>query len=829
MNQDKENDEASSQSYSSLSTRIEHPKHSCSDNNDENNDSNPKRNGNIGKSSKNRKRPLQTNATNTNDNTRQKKKLVAICNQKEILLHVIVQESPQLEPSSISIKETPNATTRRKKTLVALWNKKEVNVRVVLQETSQPLPSTSINDDIQMETETIQATPTVNPATETRLVSSPSLRPPVETLFISPTDQPTATNNPRSSESMLKSLLSNTRRDLKADGTPEEPKERQVYDDEDDNEDMNTKMLPGSNSEGDAHLPNVSKSQPSSPTMASTCTDHENRRAPLPTTIQIQDLNDRMNLLFPYLHQEKEGKVSEFLELFINLHPNMIFPHVRVTIIITFLFFHQHCIAARLFACFSLEMDAQRRSTGPSPRKRPRLSLHETSIHTDCEVSHDPIIKFLDSLVQLELAVLQGEQELRMAHRNRRVAFCAYDGSALQPPSDVIEDSHAHKQAELSGLTTVMERLHQLQLERQDATTTTDLLLQMVVYLRDVFPASGHAGICAQSLSYRVSDFPVRRVFKAAEQYASNLQQLTLPQWWNTSLTWERRLADASAQMVRYWLRTELNPVPNRAPCQQYSKQWNLRVCDLVVLQPPQDGLGMGAAIDDGSLSSIVSNAASHIDYTFGCDWNQWKSKIDQIPDDFFGDSTLARKGIAPSTSGRRTSGLILRQYSIDDWNQVGVQVEDATSFLAAANGAQFLYDLLAIIVQHSEHEQSWTDTIQQSASRLSVVPTQSLQEQDRHLTLLSHSPRTLLEQLPLLIHHSKRKAAQDFLEQLEENCLMGQTDSTSKRRKRAYQPDLDNLEASWEWCSSHIHFPLVTEYEDRDEEDDNEDEDGEK
>jgi hypothetical protein len=473
----------------------------------------------------------------------------------------------------------------------------------------------------------------------------------------------------------------------------------------------------------------------------------------------------------------------------------------------------QNCLVARLFACFSLDIDAKL-NPAPSPGKRPRNNASEAS--TTVLVSLDSIIQVLDSLVQLELAVLHGEQELKVAQRNRRVAFCAYDGSALQPPSDVIEDSHAHKQAELFGLANVMGRLHDLQ-KQASTTDAVERLRHLVVYLKTVFPLSGHALVCAHSLSHRFMDFPVPRVLKAAERYANDLQQLTVNVWWEKPLTWQCRLADASAQMVRYWLRTELNPVPDRAPCEIYSKQWNLRVCDLVMLHPPE-GTGMGTAVDDGSLSSIVSNAASHIYYAFGYDWKSWKSRMEEVPDNFFGDSLLVTKGIAPSTSKRRGSGINLRQYSNHEWYQAGVQLEAATSFLAAANGAQFLYELLAIVVQHPEHERSWETTIQQSAISLSMIHRESLQEQDRHLTLLRYAPRALLEQLPLLIHHTKQQAAQEFLAQLTKNCLLGQMDATSKRRKRAYQPDLDCLEASWEWCISHIHFPRVTEYEDEEE-----------
>jgi hypothetical protein len=519
-------------------------------------------------------------------------------------------------------------------------------------------------------------------------------------------------------------------------------------------------------------------------------------------------------------------------------------------------------VAARLFACYSFHRDAvliqQQSGKGsqqqqPSPRKRPRRKA-QCSGKDVLLASLQPIRHMLSALVDLEIALLQDEpQTTTKAYggdgRKQRVHFAAFDGSALQPPSDVMEDSHSHEQAAIDGLSQVLQAVEELKKEDGDSTSTTpasqELLRELVDYLEGPFLVDNHAPVCAQSLSTRFVEYAQPRVEKAAKRYANDLRQLlVVDEDSNNSsnksrrrrrpLSWHCRLADAAAQLVRYWLRTKLNPVPDRAPFERYSDGWNTRVCDLVSMEAEADNGGITTAVDDGSLSSLVSNAASHICYYFGNDWQHWKCRVDATPTDFLAVSELCQTGIAPASLGtpskkRRQSGPVLKEWSIQDWQQVGQQVELATGFLAAVNGAKFLYELLTIVVLYPEVEASWERTIQSSAERLGHCcgdeDDTAVQDSDVHLLLLRFSPTTLLQQLPILIHWTRKQACELFLQQqLPKKFLFG-SDVKKTRRKRAYQPHVGLLEQRFEQAMSKVAFPVVHLAEGEDDDDEEEEE----
>jgi hypothetical protein len=92
-------------------------------------------------------------------------------------------------------------------------------------------------------------------------------------------------------------------------------------------------------------------------------------------------------------------------------------------------------------------------------------------------------------------------------------------------------------------------------------------------------------------------------------------------------------------------------------------------------------------AIEDGSFSSLVSDAISHIYDYFEDDDTRWQEKMEARPTKFCRTDLLCLRGIV----GKSQRG---HKLLIDDWMQIGCKVELATGFLAAVNGAQFLHDL---------------------------------------------------------------------------------------------------------------------------------------
>jgi hypothetical protein len=183
----------------------------------------------------------------------------------------------------------------------------------------------------------------------------------------------------------------------------------------------------------------------------------------------------------------------------------------------------------------------------------------------------------------------------------------------------------------------------------------------------------------------KTRDYPSQHVEKAAASYAQDFERII----GNgdddlAKLSWNCRLADASAQQIRYWLRTVLNPVPDRAPQSDKRSGWNCRVSEIVSMEMDDESK---IAIDDGSLSSLVSDAISHIYDYFGDDDTRWQEKMEARPTKFCRTDLLCLRGIV----GKSQRG---HKLSIDDWMQIGREVELVTGFLAAVNGVQFLHDL---------------------------------------------------------------------------------------------------------------------------------------
>eukprot|EP00934_Nitzschia_sp_Nitz4_P000181 Nitzschia sp. Nitz4//scaffold52_size167869//138678//141366//NITZ4_002292-RA/size167869-processed-gene-0.142-mRNA-1//1//CDS//3329554083//181//frame0 len=518
------------------------------------------------------------------------------------------------------------------------------------------------------------------------------------------------------------------------------------------------------------------------------------------------------------------------------------------------------CVVAPILAAFELfGPDASSTAMYETPSKRTRGISNRAMQRTTSGPEPSPLLPLFDALVQLELVLLASDsnrgsdsRKVKRASKQAttRVHFAAFDGSALQPPSDVLEGSHQHQEATIEGLTNVLRVIDTLTTsDTNQFQAATNKLSQLIDYLSGDLFMSEHAQLCADVLSLHSGSnksmgplfYPVKRVLRAASSYLDDFR-LLLANWQTTltnqanlelsvippSMSWHIRLSDAISQLVRYWLRTQLNPVPDRAPAHCSSQEWMQRVSDIVSLAVEANvGPSLIAnAIDDGSLSSLVSNATSHIFEYFGPNLELWKEKMESTPSYFLEGSRLAIAGIAPSkgersSNKRRRSGPSLTEYSDEEWHSVEGELEIATSFLAAVQGAAFLRELLSVIVEHPDpvYCNAWQDTIQAAAKHLEETPAKvALHSQDSHLVLLQHSPDVLLSTLPGIIDMDKRDACQLALQQFAKRFLMKHAglrmDAKMTRRKRSYQPYVGNLEYTYELAISKTAFPFVVSLE---------------
>jgi hypothetical protein len=445
--------------------------------------------------------------------------------------------------------------------------------------------------------------------------------------------------------------------------------------------------------------------------------------------------------------------------------------------------------------CFTLHFDelavqqAEALSISETPFKaktrRRRLSLDSKTPGTTFV---KPILPFLTSLVDLELAHFANASQQQLSKKTRKVHFPAFNGSALQPPSDVIEGSDQLRENCIRQLSNVVD--YKKAIAKQENQKA--VLEKVIQYLTQDFQNEGHILACSNSFPSE-SYHPPARVAKAAESYAHDLR-LTLSQNQGLPCSWECRLADNCAQQIRYWLRTILNPIPDRAPSYHHSKNWNFRVCDIVVLQVSEGE--ESTVVEDGSLSSLVSDATSFLYAFFGThDLDAFVSPFplpeEKTPTEFYSTHISLKQ----------------RFISNEEWNDLEKNIQRATEFLAAMNGARFLRDLFDIVSRKPKYNGLWKQCIQESAKRLPIF---GAQLEDVHLVLLQYSLEDWMPILKSLLRdmESKRLDCVLALERVEATLLLGK--KSSKYKKRHIQ-NLRRIETQYLETMEQIAFPLAS------------------
>jgi hypothetical protein len=317
--------------------------------------------------------------------------------------------------------------------------------------------------------------------------------------------------------------------------------------------------------------------------------------------------------------------------------------------------------------------------------------------------------------------------------------------------------------------------------------TATAIVCDFIFYLDNEFIPQCHDTICVESLmAIENQNIPIGRVEKAAFAYSRDLDSLIHPKGTMTQqllavvhakeerirgddgddnevvvplliqtvdvfvrsrpLSWEFRLANTSAQLVRYWLRTLMNPIPERSDCDTKTNQWNSRLYDCVNLFDLPDEVEFNTEInnegngetdadvdadadvyiatdeddrsvvtfDDDKLSSLLSNALAHL-YAYldlrsasSVSWKDLLQKV--IPDDTCCATTVCLDGLG---SARKPVF-----FTDDDWQEVREHLEEASDFCAFHRRALFIERLLSI-VEKLDWVDYWTHTVQKAAQKL--------------------------------------------------------------------------------------------------------------
>jgi hypothetical protein len=514
-----------------------------------------------------------------------------------------------------------------------------------------------------------------------------------------------------------------------------------------------------------------------------------------------------------------------------------------------------------------------------------------------------PIRNFLDALVDLEWNLLEeptpqdtSKSSFSAEIPRKRVHFAAFDGSALCPPNDVTEGSHRQQETCIQNLTSILDAVKNMAMgDHNDARShILATLRDIVFYLDQDFRLYYHDKTCARSISKEklVATFttsglwyPTRRVEKAAAMYSRDLESLIEYLKSTTVLSmssedqalakstsnlassrplliWECRMADVSSQLVRYWLRTLLNPVPGRAVATGKTERWNTRIAELVILientnsaflgeasspgsESDDESAASSTAVDDGSLSSLLSDALSHIyDYLGGIPLNYasdgshglvaasgevWRQRLLQVlPDASCLSSDRCSLGIGTG----RSPALPLTDL---EWKQVGDELQVASDFVAFFHRVVFLEQLVTILLGASDWASHWENTVQVSAHRLielqkstiggtigfvaksessldtsDMTMSQVLQQEDAHMVLLGIPLKELLSRIQNDLLPLASTRYDEIKASMQKTVAAFRLGKSNTKHKKQYQPQVGELEEYWNDLLEGIVFPSI-------------------
>jgi hypothetical protein len=533
------------------------------------------------------------------------------------------------------------------------------------------------------------------------------------------------------------------------------------------------------------------------------------------------------------------------------------------------------CILPRLMACFTLyrdhddeirvEKSDSRSSTTArlDPTNTPKVTTRRRKRSLDGKTTAIqeivPTRELLLSLVDLELTLLSnrgadadlcgnaagdgvdGSQSPHTFHRKIQfAAFDTLDGSAvLCPPTDTLEGSYQSQQQCIRQLTTVLKAVQDL--HGETVTVAKKSLQNFVAYLDGPFLLLYHDKVCASSLSLNRDNgtYPTSRIAKAAAAYSRDFESLLayvapvdseLPTsiGENVSpsrptprppLVWEMRLADASAQLTRYWLRTNLNSVPERyEKNRNNSRAWKRRLNDLIDLEGRP-----GREDDEDPPSSLVSNALSHLYAYLGANPSRWKQRLlkhltmRSLDDETNGPNSWSTSSTVPLANfcqseickaglgiGRQPTSPLTKE----EWKHVWDNFDSASAFLACYSRAVFIDQLLSIVLK-VKFDKQWSKTVQCAAqplmdlsfrdSTLSPTGTAIIQKEDAHLALLGWDITTLQTSLQdAILQQSVAKQTEAIRQNLLSSVSSFRLGGKKSKHKNAHQPYVGELESHW-------------------------------
>lgn len=238
---------------------------------------------------------------------------------------------------------------------------------------------------------------------------------------------------------------------------------------------------------------------------------------------------------------------------------------------------------------------------------------------------------------------------------------------------------------------------------------------------------------------------------KAAKTYRTDFEKLvnflvvdpkvseSIPR--SPHLLLERNLAESLGQAIRFYLRAFFNPVPWKQtlgndvdePAMQQQSRHRSRVSDLLVMKRPEGAVEMDTAIDDGSISSVLSAALRIVYLYFGADvFLAEKYQAPTVPDSF-----------CASEASHRGPGKKKKPITDEAVRSIVYDIHEAQSFRDAAAACRFISNVMNFPGVHEEIAKvcGWR-CVEGHAKKIRDYCLIDSSPNDAHLTLLCDTER---------------------------------------------------------------------------------------
>lgn len=471
---------------------------------------------------------------------------------------------------------------------------------------------------------------------------------------------------------------------------------------------------------------------------------------------------------------------------------------------------------------------------------------------------------------------LSDSQDDEHHFRKRRVQFAAFDDTAVvRAPCDVLEGSHKPQDNCIKALISVLDVVEKLfpraissssfapSLSEARDCSASNVVRDFIFYLDNEFIPQCHDTVCVESLmAIGNQNIPIGRIEKAAIAYSKDLKSLlhprgkiikktvadiveqradhdevivpisikTVEEFVSTQpLSWEYRLGNTSAQLVRYWLRTLMNPIPDRSDLETKTDQWTSRLYDFVHLTEPSeegefntepnvssddDDYSCSSSVvtfEDDKLSSLLSNALAHL-YMY-LDFGSMSSLVRNTSWKTSLLKVIPNKNCCATIVCKEGLGSVQYPVYIDeeDWQELEEHLLVASDFCAFHRRALFIERLLVIVAKKNLVDH-WNSTVQAAAKKLMRLTLGNIiQPEDVHLVLLGIPLEELLDRLQQEILPVSRKRYEVVRANLRKTEKKFRFGFNTTKRKKMCQPRIGKIEDYWaEWLHPNTIFPSI-------------------